>query len=500
MAQASAEVASPPAEPLAESSAERREAAIHRHTGRFASRVGILLCGDVLAILLMRAILRSALPQSQFVARHVSDITSAGPLANPGRPGSTVFWVALLLALAVTGSYSRHRALNSTARMTIAAVLATIAASIPLAAVIGFQTAIVETSIIASLALMAIVVARRASELFLRRVWPRHRGAAPAIFVARVGSDNSAIVAAVTAPGGDYHAAETLRVEAVPRLADVEGISAGAGDLIARYDAEALVLCAPLPEPHVRALLNTALSHGCQFLYQAQALHLEGTHTRLVWYHDQPFFELGSPVLKASAVTVKRLTDLVGGTLLLAAATPLLVLIAVAIKIDSTGPVFFWHDRPGLGGKRFCMLKFRTMRVGANEERDAMVRSNPEWDRRLFKLRSDPRVTKLGGILRRWSLDELPQLWNVLRGEMSLVGPRPFIETGLEEHEDFAFRRLDTKPGITGLWQVSGRSHVLDFEDVMFLDRQYVEQWSFWLDLSIMFRTIPAIVRRTGAY
>ena len=480
--------------------AERRQIATQRHTFRFISRVGILMGGDVLAMIAARAVLRAVIPNARLVTRYVPDVAAVGPLSDPGGPGSTVFWVAMLLALALTGSYSRHRGLNPTARVTIAAVIAAIASSIPLAAVVGVKASLLVMAIVATVTIVAIAVTRRGSEVFLRRVWPRDRGAAPAVFIARPGPEHTRLTAAVTAPGGDYHEAETHLLPPVSRAGELESLVDAARDMIRRTEAEALVLCASLPEPYVRALLNVALEHGCQFLYPAQALHLDVAHTRLVWYHDQPFFELGSPVLKASAVTVKRITDLTVSSLLLVLLAPLFLLIATAIKLDSRGPVFFWHDRPGLGGRRFGMLKFRTMRVGANEERDALVRATPQWDRRLFKLQSDPRVTRLGRTLRRWSLDELPQLVNVLRGEMSLVGPRPFIESGLEQHEDLAFRRLDTKPGITGLWQVSGRSHVLDFEDVMFLDRQYVEQWSFWLDLSILFRTIPAIMRRTGAY
>src|SRR5207237_7207799 len=125
---------------------------------------------------------------------------------------------------------------------------------------------------------------------------------------------------------------------------------------------------------------------------------------------------------------------------------------------------------------------------------------NLSGDPRLFKIPRDPRVTVIGHALRRWSLDELPQFLNVLMGDMSLVGPRPFFEADFPNYEDHHFRRLDAKPGITGLWQVSGGSEVLRFEDVVYLDRQYIEQWSFWMDVSIMFRTPPAIFRRSGVY
>jgi lipopolysaccharide/colanic/teichoic acid biosynthesis glycosyltransferase len=219
-----------------------------------------------------------------------------------------------------------------------------------------------------------------------------------------------------------------------------------------------------------------------------------------VWHHDEAFFELGAPVLKMSAVAIKRATDILFASILLLGALPLIIVIAAAIKLDSRGPVMFRQHRAGRGGKRFEMLKFRTMREGADDEKNDLAHLNRTGDVRLFKIPSDPRVTRIGAGLRRWSLDELPQLWNVLRGDMSLVGPRPFFESDFGAYEDHHFRRLDTKPGITGLWQVSGRSDVVDFEDVVFLDRQYIEQWSLWLDLSILLRTIPAVIRREGAY
>jgi lipopolysaccharide/colanic/teichoic acid biosynthesis glycosyltransferase len=219
-----------------------------------------------------------------------------------------------------------------------------------------------------------------------------------------------------------------------------------------------------------------------------------------VWHHDQPFFELGSPVLKARALISKRIVDVCVSSILLTLFAPVLAIIAIAIRLDSPGSPFFLQERAGLGGRRFRMFKFRTMRDGSDVEKQELAHLNQSGDKRLFKIRDDPRVTAFGRFLRRWSLDELPQFANVLVGDMSLVGPRPFFEADFEDYEDHHFRRLDAKPGITGLWQVSGRSEVLDFEDVIYLDRQYIEQWSFWLDVSIMFRTLPAVVRRTGAY
>jgi exopolysaccharide biosynthesis polyprenyl glycosylphosphotransferase len=270
--------------------------------------------------------------------------------------------------------------------------------------------------------------------------------------------------------------------------------------MIEQHEVEAVVVCSELDSKRMDTVVEECLEAGCQLLYPARAIRVEGVRPSLVWHHDQPFFELGSPVLRARALISKRIVDIVVSVLLLVLLAPVLLLIAVIIRLDSAGSVLYRQERAGFGGKRFRMIKFRTMRPGADLEKPDLAHLNRTGDPRLFKILDDPRTTRVGAVLRRWSLDELPQLWNVLIGQMSLVGPRPFFESDFGSYEDHHFRRLDAKPGITGLWQVSGRSEILDFEDVIYLDRQYIEQWSFWLDVSILFRTIPAVVRRTGAY
>jgi lipopolysaccharide/colanic/teichoic acid biosynthesis glycosyltransferase len=179
---------------------------------------------------------------------------------------------------------------------------------------------------------------------------------------------------------------------------------------------------------------------------------------------------------------------------------PLLALLAVLVKLDSPGPVLFSQKRVGLGGRTFRMLKFRTMREGADDELESLAHLNHHADSRLFKIPDDPRVTRIGRGIRRWSLDELPQLLNIFGGDMSLVGPRPFFESDLADYEAHHFRRLAVKPGLTGLWQVSGRSDVVDFEEVMRLDWHYIQHWSLALDMRILARTIPTVMMRRGAY
>jgi exopolysaccharide biosynthesis polyprenyl glycosylphosphotransferase len=211
-----------------------------------------------------------------------------------------------------------------------------------------------------------------------------------------------------------------------------------------------------------------------------------------------PLFELRPPVLSGLAFAAKRLFDLVVGTLILIVVSPLLVLAALAILVEDRGPVFFRSRRVGVDRTTFDCLKLRTMRVGADAEQAALEARN-EADGALFKIRRDPRVTRVGRVLRRFSIDELPQLFNVLRGEMSLVGPRPLPERDFERLDEVHRKRYLVLPGMTGLWQVSGRSE-LSFDELVRLDFYYVEHWSIWLDLTILIRTVPAVLGRRGAW
>jgi exopolysaccharide biosynthesis polyprenyl glycosylphosphotransferase len=211
-----------------------------------------------------------------------------------------------------------------------------------------------------------------------------------------------------------------------------------------------------------------------------------------------PLFELGPPVFEGVDFALKRTFDIVGATLLLVVLSPLLAVISLAVRVSSRGPVLFHSMRRGIGQRPFACLKFRTMHTDA-EERQAELEEFNEASGALFKIREDPRLTRVGRLLRRFSLDELPQLVNVVRGEMSLVGPRPLPERDYAMLEDWHRKRYLVLPGITGLWQVSGRSE-LDFDELVNLDFIYLERWSLALDLTILLKTIPAVFSRRGAY
>jgi exopolysaccharide biosynthesis polyprenyl glycosylphosphotransferase len=201
------------------------------------------------------------------------------------------------------------------------------------------------------------------------------------------------------------------------------------------------------------------------------------------------------PVLPRSSRFLKRTMDVAGASLLLLLAAPVIVLAAIAIKLDSPGPVLFRQRRIGRDGSRFMLLKCRTMCADAERRRQELLAKSkdPGW----LLLDHDPRITGVGRFLRRTSIDELPQLWNVLRGEMSLVGPRPIVEDEDRQLEGWRRARIDLTPGITGLWQVLGRTNI-PFEEMIKLDYLYVTNWSLWTDVSLMLRTLPAVLTRRG--
>jgi lipopolysaccharide/colanic/teichoic acid biosynthesis glycosyltransferase len=194
----------------------------------------------------------------------------------------------------------------------------------------------------------------------------------------------------------------------------------------------------------------------------------------------------------------KRLLDIAGSVIALLLTSPLLLLAAILIKLESRGPVVYNSLRIGRGARPFTFYKLRSMVDGAEQHRHTLSHLN-ESDGPVFKMARDPRVTRIGRLLRVTSVDEIPQLWNVLKGEMSLVGPRPPIAEEVVQYEPWQLRRLDVLPGITCLWQISGRSRI-GFQEWMRLDLEYIKHRSFWLDLKILIRTIPAVLSREGAY
>lgn len=228
------------------------------------------------------------------------------------------------------------------------------------------------------------------------------------------------------------------------------------------------------------------------------AVTLMGSHSTLSRDLGLPLIELGYPGLDNTQRALKRMLDVAGSGLGLLALSPLLLTVAALIKITSPGPVFFKQKRVGADEKVFLCYKFRSMRQDA-EKLQAELEARNEADGAVFKMKEDPRITKVGKFIRRWSIDELPQLINVLVGEMSLVGPRPLPIRDFEKMTERHKMRLAAIPGVSGYWQISGRSN-LSFEDMIRLDLYYIENWSLSLDIKIILKTVRAVLRHEGAY
>lgn len=213
-----------------------------------------------------------------------------------------------------------------------------------------------------------------------------------------------------------------------------------------------------------------------------------------------PTLKLASSLISSTDFLLKRCFDFCFATVFILLASPIYLFIALLIKLDSPGAIFYKQTRIGLHGREFKVWKFRTMVTNAEQLQKNLEASNEMKDGVLFKMKDDPRITTIGKVLRRYSLDELPQLFNVVLGEMSLVGPRPLPARDVKRFSAHHFIRHEVLPGITGFWQVSGRSDITDFEKVVSLDVQYMESWSLWLDLQILLKTITVIVGKKGAY
>ncbi len=261
---------------------------------------------------------------------------------------------------------------------------------------------------------------------------------------------------------------------------------------------EVIVANPDLPQEKAVRLIDECQARGVRVRIAPSAVEVLTRWAEPVPGEGVPLLEVKRPVFGGLDFAVKRVFDFVLAALLLVLLSPLLLAVALAVRLTSRGPVLHRSLRPGTGAQPFRCLKFRTMYSDA-EQRQEEVEALNEASGAIFKIRDDPRLTPIGRFLRRNSIDELPQLINVLFGQMSLVGPRPLPLRDHARLEDWHRRRYSVLPGITGLWQVSGRSN-LTFDDMVRLDFLYIERWSVVLDLTILLKTVPAVVRRRGAY
>ncbi len=280
--------------------------------------------------------------------------------------------------------------------------------------------------------------------------------------------------------------------------ADFRGSVDELQDVLASGTVDVVIVCPPpsVTTAEIAQVLELCRAAGIRCQIAPDFLRVANTRPDLEWYGAVPALSSVPTRSHTVQLAVKSALDMVGAAILLTLLAPVMACIAIAIKLDTRGPVFFRQSRVGRGGATFGCWKFRTMCIDAEAKRAELDGQN-EQDGPVFKIKHDPRITRVGAFLRKYSLDELPQLFNVLRGEMSLVGPRPPIPAEVDNYEWWQRRRVSVRPGLTCIWQVQGRNQV-SFQEWMEMDLEYLENWSLWLDFKILCGTAGTVLRGTG--
>jgi len=474
----------------------RSQENVRRQLLRAVVRGTVLMTADLFAFAAMRTLLR-AVRDSALLGEQVA--SGVGAVLPAGALSGWQFAAALLIGLAVTGNYGPGDRRRSAARLFLGSALAV---ALPLWVEIwarGLPVVFVEYALTTILVWAGLFAERFTIDRVVAIVRAPQNDALRAIMVGPSDQCRQAAAAPVFASGKNYQILGFVDTDrhAAP---DALGSWSEFGRVIHERSVEAVVMAGVLEDSLLHQVVDTTLSAGCELVSIPRTASVAGVRPTFVWRDGEPLVAMTAPALMGQQLFVKRVTDVAVGLLGLLLASPVLALVAIAIKLDSEGPVFFSQERVGFGGRRFRILKFRTMELDA-EKRLEEVRTHSLYDDpRLFKAVADPRVTRLGRILRKTSLDELPQLWNVVRGQMSLVGPRPPVPSEVALYEAHHYARFDVKPGITGPWQVNGRNLVTDFEEVVRLETSYIREWSLWKDIAILARTVPVVLKMSGAH
>lgn len=471
---------------------------LRRHLFRLVRRVSVLYLADLVTVLVLQVLLKSlTLGGAAFISE-----------SFVARLGSPQYLIALALGLYVTGNYSSGDQRRSAHRLLFGVFLGTLLEIWTIVWTAGPSSTVLILVAGSWVVWAALLAERLTVDRLVAWFSPAENQAARTVFVGP--ADMCREAAAYPALSVE---SEFARIGFLDLRRPAAPDALGSVDELARtlHDrrVETVVVCGFIPDHELQNVVNVSLAAGCHLLTVPRAIEVAGVHPSVIWSHGVPLMELTAPALRGQQRAVKRMIDLAGAAIGLLVTAPVMALVAIAIKIDSAGPVFFRQERVGVGGRRFRVWKFRTMSHGASDhlhreymsqmlrgDEQATVRRDAAG-RPVFKMSDDPRITRLGHFLRRSSLDELPQFFNVLGGSMSLVGPRPPVPYEFEAYDHWQYDRMQVRPGITGLWQVSGRSK-LSYRQMCELDVEYVRHWSVWLDLRILLRTIPVVLFNSG--
>lgn len=466
-----------------------------RHLSRTVARVLVLVAADAAVLLGVAALAHAAAGSGSFGPRLAGILAWILPA---GELPALQFLTAGLLGLFVADGYTVKKQSLTFGRPLVGAGLG-------LAPLYwshlwgGRGTVVVGYLVLAATVATALFLVRRVLDVVLRRVGPVRLHAARVLLVAGGPDIRRANKHPALADQRDFVIAGVFGPEQLrrPRRAFEELCEA-----VRRSDADTIMLCCgQLCDEAFAVLADAAVSTGCGLIALTRSPTVARAEPRMAWSHGAPLVVLARPVARTVQLVLKRMIDVAGGIAGLMMLAPVLVLVACTIRLESRGPVLFAQRRLGLGARPFRCFKFRSMRVNA----EAALRADPklyaEYLRKNFKLPEDrdPRITRVGRFLRKTSLDEFPQLWNVVRGEMSLVGPRPIVPAELGQYGERAALFLSVKPGISGAWAVNGRS-LVGYPDRADMELAYVRGWRVGLDFSILARTVPAVFARRGAH
>jgi len=482
--------------PLLDHRHNRAATNIRRHLWNAGVRVGILAAVDLAAFATLRLLVNVARSRPVLGPEVLEAVNG---FLRKGFLGGWSFTVALLVSIAVTGNYGKGDQRRDPSRLFLACILAV---GLVLWGSLWEQPLLVAGQYIVTVAMLGLALssARIVLDVLARHYNPFRRAAARTLLVGP-GADCIEMLgrSSMTERNG-FNVVGFLDTNDPP-CGTAAGRFQQLDDVLHDLNVDTVVFCGQADEHTFARVVKTVTAAECRLLTAARTFELAGVRPSVVWRRGQPFIELRAVALRGQQLMLKRLLDVVCSGVALLLLSPLMAVLAIAVRLESPGPAVFGQKRLGRHGRVFKCLKFRSMHTNAEQ----LLRSDPElydlYVRNDFKLPEelDKRITRLGRFLRRTSLDELPQLWNVFRGDMSLVGPRPIVVEELRHYDNEEPLFLSLKPGITGAWQVNGRSSVA-YPARAELELQYVQTWSLGKDLSILARTVPAVLAQRGAH
>jgi exopolysaccharide biosynthesis polyprenyl glycosylphosphotransferase len=470
---------------------------LRRHVNRAAIRFVALVVADLAAFGLMRELIRAVRDGAVLGAWLSEKVLLVLP---PGYMNGWQFASALFVGLLVLGNYGPGDRRRDPWRLFLACSLAT---ALPLWTMLwarGLEVVLIEYFLTVALVWAGVMSERLILDRIISKVRRPERDAVEAVFVGNAEACAGAAASPAFASSREYRGIGFIDVRDPPGVGAL-GTLRDFPLILAASGAEVVVVCGFFSDRQFHDVVDGALAGGCQVLAVPREMQVVGVHPTTVWRAGQPLVELTRPALKGRQLFLKRFLDLVGSAFWLTVLSPLIAFIYVAIKLESRGPAIFGHRRLGINGRVFNCLKFRSMHADAEARLQADAALHAEYVNNNYKLSEhrDPRLTRVGRLLRKTSLDELPQLINVFRGEMSLVGPRPIVPEELGQYGPGAAAFLSLKPGMTGAWGINGRSEV-GYPNRADMELEYVRNWSLGRDLWILLMTAPAVLKRRGAH